>query len=94
VVVSKTFTTAETMLNAQILKEWIVCSLGLGLVPENIFSPVIPTYCDLSSKKCSFRPQVVAKHMIADSTNLKILMDLLFSTQVLLNLFCVKMDGI
>ncbi|KAG0547373.1 hypothetical protein BDA96_01G074300 [Sorghum bicolor] len=45
VVVSKTFTTAETMLNARTLKEWIVSSLG---------------------------PQAVAKHMIAVSTNLKL----------------------
>lgn len=45
VVVSKTFTTAETMLNARTLKEWIISSLG---------------------------PQAVAKHMIAVSTNLKL----------------------
>ncbi|TVU44781.1 hypothetical protein EJB05_04237 [Eragrostis curvula] len=45
VVVSKTFTTAETMLNARTLKEWIVSSLG---------------------------PQAVSKHMIAVSTNLKL----------------------
>ncbi|CAL4936235.1 unnamed protein product [Urochloa decumbens] len=45
VVVSKTFTTAETMLNARTLKEWIISSLG---------------------------PQAVSKHMIAVSTNLKL----------------------
>ncbi|KAG8061085.1 hypothetical protein GUJ93_ZPchr0003g16806 [Zizania palustris] len=45
VVVSKTFTTAETMLNARTLKEWIISSLG---------------------------PHAVAKHMIAVSTNLKL----------------------
>uniref|UniRef100_A0A452XP61 Glucose-6-phosphate isomerase n=1 Tax=Aegilops tauschii subsp. strangulata TaxID=200361 RepID=A0A452XP61_AEGTS len=45
VVVSKTFTTAETMLNARTIKEWIVSSLG---------------------------PQAVSKHMIAVSTNLKL----------------------
>jgi glucose-6-phosphate isomerase len=37
VVVSKTFTTAETMLNARTIKEWIVSSLGLVLVPERSF---------------------------------------------------------
>ncbi|KAF6166629.1 hypothetical protein GIB67_005491 [Kingdonia uniflora] len=45
VVVSKTFTTAETMLNARTLREWISASLG---------------------------PQAVAKHMVAVSTNLKL----------------------
>lgn len=45
VVVSKTFTTAETMLNARTIKEWIVSALG---------------------------PQAVSKHMIAVSTNLKL----------------------
>ncbi|KAL2459062.1 Glucose-6-phosphate isomerase [Forsythia ovata] len=45
VVVSKTFTTAETMLNARTLREWISAALG---------------------------PQAVAKHMVAVSTNLKL----------------------
>ncbi|CAN4080323.1 unnamed protein product [Withania somnifera] len=45
VVVSKTFTTAETMLNARTLREWIISALG---------------------------PQAVAKHMVAVSTNLKL----------------------
>ncbi|XP_060189753.1 glucose-6-phosphate isomerase, cytosolic 2B isoform X1 [Lycium barbarum] len=45
VVVSKTFTTAETMLNARTLREWISSALG---------------------------PQAVAKHMVAVSTNLKL----------------------
>ncbi|CAH1424876.1 unnamed protein product [Lactuca virosa] len=45
VVVSKTFTTAETMLNARTLREWISSSLG---------------------------PQAVSKHMVAVSTNLKL----------------------
>lgn len=45
VVVSKTFTTAETMLNARTLREWISSSLG---------------------------PAAVAKHMVAVSTNLKL----------------------
>ena len=29
VVVSKTFTTAETMLNARTLREWVIAALGL-----------------------------------------------------------------
>ncbi|KAL7604536.1 glucose-6-phosphate isomerase, cytosolic [Lactuca sativa] len=45
VVVSKTFTTAETMLNARTLREWISSTLG---------------------------PQAVSKHMVAVSTNLKL----------------------
>ncbi|XP_076895319.1 glucose-6-phosphate isomerase, cytosolic 2B-like [Bidens hawaiensis] len=45
VVVSKTFTTAETMLNARTLREWI-------------------------SSAC--KPQAVSKHMVAVSTNLKL----------------------
>ncbi|XP_055801567.1 glucose-6-phosphate isomerase, cytosolic isoform X4 [Solanum dulcamara] len=45
VVVSKTFTTAETMLNARTMREWISSALG---------------------------PQAVAKHMVAVSTNLKL----------------------
>ncbi|XP_057964551.1 glucose-6-phosphate isomerase, cytosolic 1-like [Malania oleifera] len=45
VVVSKTFTTAETMLNARTLREWISAALG---------------------------PEAVAKHMVAVSTNLKL----------------------
>ncbi|XP_027904080.1 glucose-6-phosphate isomerase, cytosolic [Vigna unguiculata] len=45
VVVSKTFTTAETMLNARTLREWISSTLG---------------------------PSAVAKHMVAVSTNLKL----------------------
>ncbi|XP_047180533.1 glucose-6-phosphate isomerase, cytosolic [Vigna umbellata] len=45
VVVSKTFTTAETMLNARTLREWISSALG---------------------------PSAVAKHMVAVSTNLKL----------------------
>ncbi|XP_047325040.1 glucose-6-phosphate isomerase, cytosolic [Impatiens glandulifera] len=45
VVVSKTFTTAETMLNARTLREWISSSLGLD---------------------------AIAKHMVAVSTNLKL----------------------
>ncbi|GAV66330.1 PGI domain-containing protein [Cephalotus follicularis] len=45
VVVSKTFTTAETMLNARTMREWISASLG---------------------------PSAVAKHMVAVSTNLKL----------------------
>uniref|UniRef100_A0A0C9RNU4 Glucose-6-phosphate isomerase n=20 Tax=Euphyllophyta TaxID=78536 RepID=A0A0C9RNU4_9CONI len=45
VVVSKTFTTAETMLNARTLRTWITSALG---------------------------PDAVAKHMVAVSTNLKL----------------------
>lgn len=45
VVVSKTFTTAETMLNARTLREWISSALG---------------------------SQAVSKHMVAVSTNLKL----------------------
>jgi glucose-6-phosphate isomerase len=45
VVVSKTFTTAETMLNARTLRAWITSALG---------------------------PEAVSKHMIAVSTNLKL----------------------
>ncbi|PKA46476.1 Glucose-6-phosphate isomerase, cytosolic 1 [Apostasia shenzhenica] len=45
VVVSKTFTTAETMLNARTLREWISIALG---------------------------PEAIAKHMVAVSTNLKL----------------------
>uniref|UniRef100_A0A0V0IIZ4 Glucose-6-phosphate isomerase n=1 Tax=Solanum chacoense TaxID=4108 RepID=A0A0V0IIZ4_SOLCH len=45
VVVSKTFTTAETMLNARTMREWISSALG---------------------------PLAVAKHMVAVSTNLKL----------------------
>ncbi|KAI3761199.1 hypothetical protein L1987_51610 [Smallanthus sonchifolius] len=45
VVVSKTFTTAETMLNARTLREWISSALG---------------------------QQAVSKHMVAVSTNLKL----------------------
>ncbi|XP_020590231.1 glucose-6-phosphate isomerase, cytosolic isoform X2 [Phalaenopsis equestris] len=45
VVVSKTFTTAETMLNARTLREWISDALG---------------------------QQAIAKHMVAVSTNLKL----------------------
>eukprot|EP00252_Welwitschia_mirabilis_P028098 TRINITY_DN9983_c0_g1_i1.p1 TRINITY_DN9983_c0_g1~~TRINITY_DN9983_c0_g1_i1.p1 ORF type:complete len:567 (-),score=127.98 TRINITY_DN9983_c0_g1_i1:173-1873(-) len=45
VIVSKTFTTAETMLNARTLRTWITSSLG---------------------------PDAVAKHMVAVSTNLKL----------------------
>ncbi|PWA67989.1 cytosolic glucose-6-phosphate isomerase [Artemisia annua] len=45
VVVSKTFTTAETMLNARTLREWISSALGT---------------------------QAVSKHMVAVSTNLKL----------------------
>lgn len=32
VVVSKTFTTAETMLNARTLREWISAALGLVII--------------------------------------------------------------
>ena len=46
VVVSKTFTTAETMLNARTVRQWIIASLGKG---------------------------AVSKHMVAVSTNLKLL---------------------
>ncbi|KAJ9509876.1 hypothetical protein QJQ45_011515 [Haematococcus lacustris] len=45
VVVSKTFTTAETMLNARTVRKWLVTQLG---------------------------PEAVAKHMVAVSTNLKL----------------------
>eukprot|EP00898_Chlorokybus_atmophyticus_P005352 jgi/Chlat1/5818/Chrsp4S06282 len=45
VVVSKTFTTAETMLNARTVRQWIVSALG---------------------------PDSVSKHMVAVSTNLKL----------------------
>ncbi|XAR61776.1 Glucose-6-phosphate isomerase [Bertholletia excelsa] len=48
VVVSKTFTTAETMLNARTLREWISSTLG---------------------------PEAVAKHMVAVSTNLKLVQE-------------------
>eukprot|EP00227_Mantoniella_beaufortii_P020363 CAMPEP_0197580612 /NCGR_PEP_ID=MMETSP1326-20131121/4364_1 /TAXON_ID=1155430 /ORGANISM="Genus nov. species nov., Strain RCC2288" /LENGTH=611 /DNA_ID=CAMNT_0043144395 /DNA_START=127 /DNA_END=1962 /DNA_ORIENTATION=+ len=45
VVVSKTFTTAETMLNARTVRQWIIASLG---------------------------KEAVSKHMVAVSTNLKL----------------------
>lgn len=45
VVVSKTFTTAETMLNARTVRKWLIAQLG---------------------------PESVAKHMVAVSTNLKL----------------------
>mmetsp|Transcript_4172 Transcript_4172/g.9691 ORF Transcript_4172/g.9691 Transcript_4172/m.9691 type:complete len:662 (+) Transcript_4172:57-2042(+) len=45
VVVSKTFTTAETMLNARTVRKWLIAQLG---------------------------PDAVAKHMVAVSTNLKL----------------------
>ncbi|KAJ7515017.1 hypothetical protein O6H91_23G068600 [Diphasiastrum complanatum] len=48
VVVSKTFTTAETMLNARTLRTWITAALGQG---------------------------AVSKHMVAVSTNLKLVKD-------------------
>ncbi|KAH7301988.1 hypothetical protein KP509_23G051400 [Ceratopteris richardii] len=48
VIVSKTFTTAETMLNARTVRSWIISALG---------------------------PNAVAKHMVAVSTNLKLVKD-------------------
>ena len=48
VIVSKTFTTAETMLNARTVRSWIVSALG---------------------------KEAVAKHMVAVSTNLKLVAD-------------------
>ena len=48
VIVSKTFTTAETMLNARTVRSWIVAALG---------------------------KDAVAKHMVAVSTNLKLVAD-------------------
>ena len=48
VIVSKTFTTAETMLNARTVRSWIVASLG---------------------------KEAVARHMVAVSTNLKLVAD-------------------
>ena len=78
VVVSKTFTTAETMLNARTLKEWIISSLGSVLVPERSFVTHYLNLLWLSYKIWWFRPQTVSKHMIAVSTNLKVLLDPFF----------------
>lgn len=36
VVISKTFTTAETMLNARTLRNWIVNALGESAVPKHM----------------------------------------------------------
>jgi glucose-6-phosphate isomerase len=55
VVVSKTFTTAETMLNARTLRAWITSALG---------------------------PEAVSKHMIAVSTNLKVICPASFKRSV------------
>lgn len=77
-VVSKTFTTAETMLNARTLKEWIQSALGLAQLNDEIiygdyafafsfiymYTYFVPT---------GFRPQAVAKHMVAVSTNIPVL---------------------
>ena len=40
IVVSKTFTTQETMLNANTAREWLRANLGAALVPENHFAAV------------------------------------------------------
>merc|ERR1719352_37120 len=36
IIISKTFTTAETMLNARTVKKWIVDELGAAAVPKHI----------------------------------------------------------
>lgn len=41
VVVSKTFTTAETMLNARTLREWISAALGLVIIYNIIVMVVL-----------------------------------------------------
>ncbi|KAJ0025269.1 hypothetical protein Pint_08941 [Pistacia integerrima] len=58
VVVSKTFTTAETMLNARTLREWI--SAALGLIKISF----------IQNTQGFGKPSAVAKHMVAVSTNL------------------------
>ncbi|KAL8143823.1 hypothetical protein V2J09_016855 [Rumex salicifolius] len=76
VVVSKTFTTAETMLNARTLKEWILSSLGLDLdltcIVDTSFRASVK---GIQNSRLSFygvaRPAAVEKHMVAVSTNLK-----------------------
>jgi hypothetical protein len=66
------------MLNARTIKEWIVSSLGLVLVPERSFFTHHLNLLWLSYNIRWFRPQAVSKHMIAVSTNLKVLLDLFF----------------
>ncbi|KAK6131173.1 hypothetical protein DH2020_035082 [Rehmannia glutinosa] len=77
VVVSKTFTTAETMLNARTLREWISAALGAvqptqSAVRLQILACNGPPYLFQNHVQASpgFRPQAVAKHMVAVSTNL------------------------
>ena len=41
VVVSKTFTTAETMLNARTLREWISAALGLVIIYNIIVNVIL-----------------------------------------------------
>lgn len=38
IVISKTFTTAETMLNARTLREWIISSMGKNAVPKHMIA--------------------------------------------------------
>jgi glucose-6-phosphate isomerase len=38
IVISKTFTTAETMLNARTVKDWIVSSLGASATPKHMIA--------------------------------------------------------
>uniref|UniRef100_A0A0D9WP04 Glucose-6-phosphate isomerase n=1 Tax=Leersia perrieri TaxID=77586 RepID=A0A0D9WP04_9ORYZ len=51
VVVSKTFTTAETMLNARTLKEWIVSSLGPDAVAKHMIA--VSTNLESNVSVCS-----------------------------------------
>lgn len=74
-VVSKTFTTAETMLNARTMREWISSALGLDHPKNGLFNKVrclvlvlLRIYLHILFIYCS--PQAVAKHMVAVSTNL------------------------
>ncbi|KAG6434637.1 hypothetical protein SASPL_106276 [Salvia splendens] len=74
VVVSKTFTTAETMLNARTIREWISAALGSGkifgfdvVVSEVSLVKVVEKE---KSKEVGIIPEAVAKHMVAVSTNL------------------------
>lgn len=59
VVVSKTFTTAETMLNARTLREWISSALGYVLLndhPEVIF--VREKFCASSIEVCLIKLKI------------------------------------
>lgn len=71
IVVSKTFTTSETMLNSRTLRTWITSALG-SVFNLSFSNSIVLQVFAANSVVLGCSPEAVSKHMVAVSTNLKV----------------------